>query len=332
MAKTAKKGRPNIVIWVVVVIIALAIGLLSAMFLRSVTETDQYYVLNTSVPARGQITPEMLQPMEAKKDQAPPNAIGISDVQAGGIYAQYPLNPGDILSSSNISGYTDISTGIPDDWVVTSFRVNADNAVGGRITRGTYFDIMATKGADGGEKETYYPFVNVLALDTTVSLNNASSASAVDTEEAQSGQTQFYYVGMTPENAAKLQSLASGPDGKTMKLVLSPRQNEYKKPDLNAYKGSFKYEDEEVIWPGESSDGEVTDYTFPRVERDECGIPVGTEVSAQDTPGNSKCVSEGNDSDSEPNQEGDTSEESARPSETPTPESSPSPSSASPSE
>lgn len=325
MAKTAKKGRPNIVIWVVVVIIALAIGLLSAMFLRSVTETDQYYVLNTSVPARGQITPEMLQPMEAKKDQAPPNAIGISDVQAGGIYAQYPLNPGDILSSSNISGYTDISTGIPDDWVVTSFSVNADNAVGGRITRGTYFDIMATK----EDSETYYPFVNVLALDTTVSLNNASSAGAVDTEEAQAGQTQFYYVGMSPENAAKLQSLASGSDGKSMKLVLSPRQNEYKKPDLKAYEGSFKYEDGEVIWPGESNDGEVTDYTFPRVERDECGIPVGTEVSAQDTPGNSKCVSGGNNS--EPEQGGNnTSEESTKPSETPSPEASPS--SASPSE
>ena len=265
-----KSANTNLIIWIVVLLIALAIMFLVALVMRNATETDQFYVLNTPVAAKSQITPEMLEPMNAVKDQAPPNALGISDIQAGGIYAQYPLNKGDIVSGSNVSGFTDISTGIPDNWVVTNFPVSPDNAVGGRITRGTYFDIMAYN----KDKGAYYPFVNVLALDTTVSTNSLSSAQAIDTPEAQDGQTQQYYVGMSPQDAGKLQALMSS--GDQIKLVLSPRQNEYQNPDLNAYKGFFKYENDkgEAIWPGKSAGGEITDYTFSKVERDEFGRPL----------------------------------------------------------
>ena len=66
----------------------------------------------------------------------------------------------------------------------------------------------------------FYPFINVKALDTTVDLSNASSSDAVDTEEAHAGQTTQYTVGLTPDNAAKLQSIMSQYNG-NIKLVLS---------------------------------------------------------------------------------------------------------------
>lgn len=240
------------------------------MLVQKVFQTETYYVLNQDVPTRTQVTAEMLTPVTTSEGTAPKAAIGLDEVQTGNVYTQYPLVAGDILTQSNVGALEDISVGVPDEWVITNFSVNADNAVGGRIQRGTYFDIMVAT-QDGA----FYPFVNVLALDTTVSLDNASSADAAETEEAHAGQTSQYVVGMKPEDAAKLQNLVAK-YGSDMRLVLSPRANEYSKPNLSDYNGVFSYEQgsDGVIWPGESDSGELTDYTFTDIERDEFGRPV----------------------------------------------------------
>lgn len=243
--------------------------------LKSVYQTETYYVLAGDVPTRTQITPEMLKPITTSAGTAPKSALGIADVQSGYVYTKYPLNAGDILTASNAGGFEDISVGVPDTWVITSFSVGADDAVGGRIRRGVYFDFMVV-GKDGSK----YPFVNVLALDTTVSLSGASSNQAADTEEAHAGQTTQYVVGMPPEDAARLASIMKGGANGTVQLVLSPRQNEYNPPQLASYTGMFKYE-------GDTKDmGKGTDYTFTPVPRDAFGRPISQAANC--SKGNAK--------------------------------------------
>lgn len=244
-------------------------------FLKSFYQTETYYVLNDSqgpvIPARTVITPDMLSPLVIAAETAPPNALDISEID--GITTKHALNPGDILTASNAGVVNDIYNGVPDNWVITNFSVGADDAVGGRIRAGDYFDVLV---AD--ENEAFYPFINVLALDTTIDLSTASSANAADTAEAYAGQTSQYVVSMSPENAALLQQLAIKHKGE-MKLLLSPKQNSYQKPTLADYSKLFVFEDKtSPIWPGKSDKGELTDSNFNSVQRDEkTGKPIGEE-------------------------------------------------------
>lgn len=259
MAK--KPGMKNVTfLWGVVAALGLAAGgIILALFLNLI-QTETYYVLNEDVPARAMIYPEMLEPVTVSKGGAPEAAIGLEEVQNGATFTSFPLLAGDILTASNVGGREDMSVGIPDDWVITNFSVGADNAVGGRIQRGYYFDMLVTD-----ESGSFYPFVNVLALDTTVDLSGASSADAANTEEAKSGMTSQYVVGMSPENAAKLHSIVA--KYTDIKLVLSPRANEYQKPNMQDYTGIFNYN----VGDAPVNLGEGTDYTFTYLERDGFG-------------------------------------------------------------
>lgn len=259
MAK--KPGMKNVTfLWGVVAALGVAAGgIILALFLNLI-QTETYYVLNEDVPARGMVYPEMLDPVTVSKGGAPEAAIGLEEVQNGATFTSFPLLAGDILTASNIGGREDMSVGIPDDWVITNFSVGADDAVGGRIQRGYYFDMLVTD--EGG---SFYPFVNVLALDTTVDLSGASSADAANTEEAKSGMTSQYVVGMSPENAAKLHTIVE--KYSNIKLVLSPRSNEYQKPNMQDYTGVFNFS----VGDAPVNLGEGTDYTFTHLERDGFG-------------------------------------------------------------
>lgn len=273
MASKGKKGaKNNGVILGGILVVGLLLFIAVFSLANKVFQTETYYILNQDVATRTQVAPEMLDPVTTTEGTAPAAAIGLDDVQTGNVYTQFPLFAGDILTMSNVGTMEDISTGIPDNWVVTNFSVGADDAVGGRIQRGSYFDMMVID-EDGDTQTVFYPFVNMLALDTSVDLSSASSAEAVDSEEAKAGQTTQYFVGMSPENAAKLQGISSKYSGK-IKLVLSPRQNQYNKPVISDFNKMFAFtKGDDVIWPGKSDKGEITDSTFTPVERDQFGKP-----------------------------------------------------------
>lgn len=287
MAKGSNGLKNNKLVFgsIFVIVIIVFVGALT--MLQNVYQTETYYVLNQDVATKTMIVPEMLDPVVTSQGTAPVNALGIAEVQSGYLFSQHPLLAGDVLSASNVSGYEDIATGLPDEWVVTSFNVGANDAVSGYIGRGTYFDIMVTT-ADG----SFYPFVNVLALDTNITFMGNSGADASSTEQ--------YFVGMSAANAAKLQNLVQAHGG-NIKLVLSPRANEYNRPNVAEYAGLFKYSEDEAfspsdenvlavfelpetpIWPGmpldenglpDNSRGEISDYTFSPFERDEFGRPI----------------------------------------------------------
>lgn len=264
--KGAAGANKNNKLIILAIIGAVAILFFSVLMLaQKIFQTETYYVLNQDVPTRTQIMPEMLEAIPTSEGTAPKAAIGIQEIQAGLTFTRYPVQAGEILTMSNTAGdRTELTTGIPDDWVVTNFNVSADNAVGGSITRGKYFDIMIVD-----ELGAFYPFVNMLTLDTSISLNSASNSGAIDSEEAKSGQTSQYFVGLTPENAAKLQVIMKRYGNDNIRLVESPKQNEYASPRLEDYEGTFSYDQgiDGTIWPGEIDGKEITDKNFTVIER-----------------------------------------------------------------
>lgn len=276
--KMAKSKLKDSKLLIVAFIALAAVSFFLFLFLlRGFFQTETYYVLNEDIGPRVQINAEQLDPRVVSDGQAPPNALSLADVQTGALYTQYPLRAGDIISESSVGALSDIRVGVPDSWVITSFGVNADNAVGGRITRGTHFDIIAIDNTLE-EPRSFYLFSNVLALDTTVSMDNASSADAADSEEASSGMTEQYVVGMRPEEAAFLHMALDSYD---VRLVLSPRENEYQEPDLDRIEGFFDLQDIDGNWtPLEV--GTMTDNTFMPVERDEFGRPVSDDDFEED--------------------------------------------------
>lgn len=222
-----------------IVLVAVIVFVTFAKVTQSTFRTETYYVLagekDTKVLSTNDvITPEMLVPVTTS--EAPENALDVSEFQDGKRRARYDLNGGDILTESNTADEdTDILDQRPDNMVLTNFSVPADDAVGGSIEAGQYFDIMIAT-----PEGSFYPFVNVLTIYTTVDLNEATSPDAINTEESQSGMRTQYYVAMTPENAAKLHSIIKTyPEN--IKLVRSPKANLYQPPQLSDYEGMFQY-------------------------------------------------------------------------------------------
>lgn len=270
------------VIGAIVLVLGVVFFLLVAL-LRGLFQTETYYVLSDereTYPSRTEITAEMLEPIVIAEGTAPPNAMPLEFIQANYVYTKYPLSPGDILTESNAGPIGSIQEGVPDDWVVTNFSVGADNAVGGRIHAGDYFDILV---ADSNG--SFYPFINVLALDTTVDLSRASSAAAAESAEAYDGQTTQYVVAMSPEDAARLHTVVDRYSG-NLRLVMSPRQNDYNAPNISDYDDIYTYSaGDGPIWPGQGTDDngnsvEITDSNFREVERNAANEPIEQSQSA----------------------------------------------------
>lgn len=233
-------SKNNMVLIGVIAAVAIALFGVFTYTAQKTMETEVYYELNQPVLAKQVITADMVTEVATKKGTAPATAISMADIQSGLAQSKYPLNTDEILTYGNVGSSSDnlhdsllkekedeIATmekngdGNVEDyknWVLTSFSVGADNAMGGRITPGTYFDIMVIT-----EKGAFYPFINVKAIDTTVSLSGASSAQAADSSEAYAGQTSQYVVQLSPDDAARLQWFMSNFDN--IKLVLNDKSD-----------------------------------------------------------------------------------------------------------
>lgn len=232
--------------------------------LSSILATESYYVLNTDLPGKVQVRDTMLNEIITSKGSAPQNAISKQDVQQGFIYTKIPLKIGDVLSESNTSVNVDIGAGIPDTWGITSFKINAENAVAGNIIKGDYFDIIGVNPKTGAK----YLFTNVLALDFVQAENNEVGS---DGKLIKAGSTVEYIVGMPSEDIGKLHSSIATYN--EIKLVLSPKSLKYDKRDISNLDKSF-------IVTGNSRPVDLflgSDNTFTPVLRDKNERPVNIE-------------------------------------------------------
>lgn len=185
--------------------------ILLVLFLQSLISTTTYYVLNRDVPARTQITSDMLTEVVTSQGGQPPTALGLADFTDAEVYTKYSLNAGDILSSSNAGPLVPLSAGLPKNFVIASFTAAPNNAAGGNVKRGDYVDIFYIE-PDSGAKLI---FQRVLIVDATTDISSGGDQTVTPTKDTATapyrvGIPTLYTVGLTQKDAAKLALASQG--------------------------------------------------------------------------------------------------------------------------
>lgn len=260
-------SRKNLILVSGAALFVIVLSAVIFMTLSSLFSTETYYVLNTNVKAKQQITPEMVVARETAAGTGPIHALSMEEIQRGGVYSKYPLFAGDVIASSNAGPLSGIPLGIPDDWLVTSFTINSTDAVGGILGKGDYADLLGIN-EDGAQ----YIFNNILILE--VKFLNDEYDGALEGQTVV-GETMHYTVGLPAESVAYLHDALNKYE--IVKLVKSPTEVNYKERDLDKLKGPFKY-DSSI---GNIDVFEGTDPTFTEIERDEDGRPISQSVEGE---------------------------------------------------
>lgn len=260
-------SRKNLILVSGAALFVIVLSAVIFMTLSSLFSTETYYVLNTNVKAKQQITPEMVVARETAAGTGPVHALSMEEIQRGGVYSKYPLFAGDVVASSNAGPLSGIPLGIPDDWLVTSFTINSTDAVGGILGKGDYADLLGIN-EDGAQ----YIFNNILILE--VKFLNDEYDGALEGQTVV-GETMHYTIGLPAEAVAYFHDALNRYE--IIKLVKSPTEVNYKERDLDKLKGPFKYD---------SSIGNIdvfkgTDPTFTEIERDEDGRPISQSVEGE---------------------------------------------------
>ena len=175
-AKQSGLFAQNKVVWIACIVIAFLAAGISFSVLSKSTQTVIYYVLAEGVPARTQITADMLLPVVTSAGGQPPTALDISafDQFAPPLFAQFPMNAQDVVLRSNVGPLTRIDDKLPSGYTVATLQLGAEEAEGGRIRRGDFVDIYAVPVTENTPAELLLH--HVLVLDTTVGVSDIAGA------------------------------------------------------------------------------------------------------------------------------------------------------------
>lgn len=236
---TSKPGKTfsgNKTWFVFAIVPAIAAAAILFTLLSQLVATTSYYVLSRDVPARSQVTADMLTEVVASKGSEPRNALTLEDVIDNEVYATYALNMGDILTDSNTGEFISLHEGIPENYVVASFVADASNAVAGKLSTGNYVDIIANNADSNTAK---YALRHVLLLDVSSDPNSIGEATEVtESEEGttvstedqmRSGVPTLYTVALPEKDAATLALIR----GDNLLVVLSPKVSDKDFEDKN---------------------------------------------------------------------------------------------------
>lgn len=282
-----KASKKNLVLIGGAATAIIAISAIIFMTLTSLFSTESYYVLNTNVKAKQQITPEMVAVRETAKGTGPVHSLKMEEIQRGGVYSKYPLLAGDVIARSNAGPLSGTPLGIPDDWSVTSFTINSTDAVGGTLGKGDYVDILGVMGGDSANKgNAQYIFNNMLILE--VKFINEEIDGEVDGKTIV-GEVMHYTVGLPADKVAFLHSAIE--KYTTIKMIKAPTEVNYKKRDLSKLDNAFEYG---------SSTGNLdvfkgSDPTFTEIKRDKDGRPIN--ATKKDEPEENEDEEDNNDDD-----------------------------------
>lgn len=224
-----------------IIVIMVAIFVFASMWFSSLSKTATYYVLTKDVPAQTVITPDMLKPVVVGADAKPEGVLTLADVQKEEYVTRINLEAGKngvVVPLSAVASKGSTTAGlksqIPSDWVTTSFTLNSDKALSGNVRSGDYVDILVTS-QDG----SFYPFVNVKILDTTLSDKVVKSGSGESSSTYTQSQAQFI-VGMPPAQAGRLQHVFEIFDN--INLVLASDTASRCGKGLESYDGKFTWD------------------------------------------------------------------------------------------
>jgi hypothetical protein len=213
-------------------------GIVFFIIASQVTATTKYYVLNSDIPARTQISEANVQEIVTSTGGQPPTALTEFDILSGQVYSKIALDAGDVLTPSNAGLLDPINTGLPKDFVTSTFTAPASMAVGGKIERGNYIDIITlTDDPVTGDISAGYTLQHALVVDATIDLDSAAGAEATPTTDPETGETTapaadaasvrvgiptMYTLGLNQRDAAKL---ALAYTNNTIYIVLSADQS-----------------------------------------------------------------------------------------------------------
>lgn len=262
------RPKSNLSVMILAFIIIIVLTIVIFFGLRNLLKTESYWVLNTNVPGKVQVTPDMMEEVTVSLGGSPKTAINMSQIETGSIFTRYPASKGDILTESNTGVSLDTTTGIPDSWVVTAININSNDAAGGNVGRGNYFDIIGVDG-EGGAK---YIAINVLALDVKSELSTGYiEEELIDgpkTEQITMDTTLQYIFGMPAEAAARMHHAIA--QFESIKVVKSPTTVNYGERNTENLDILYKFSnDDKVIDLYNGTDNE-----FTPILRDNNGRPV----------------------------------------------------------
>lgn len=201
-------------LWVAAIGAALTTAFVVLVILGTATARTTYYVLNKDVPARTQITPEMLTAVETTIAGAPTVALTPRYVTDNAVFSKVPMQTGDVLSTSTVAPLERIDSDLPAGFVVTSFQVTPENAVAGKVRKGDYIDMIAVNGDDAGATAKVV-LHHVLVLDVTVASDTIADAAndgqvgaelnpGPESEAVRGGIPAVYTVAVSPLDATKI--------------------------------------------------------------------------------------------------------------------------------
>ncbi|MBC9704800.1 MAG: hypothetical protein H9W81_07470 [Enterococcus sp.] len=297
--KSGKSGKTfsgNKTWFVFALVPAIAAAAILFTLLSQLVATTTYYVLSTDVPARSQVTADMLTEVVASQGSEPRNALGLEDVSDpdNPVYAKFALNMGDILTASNTGEQIALHEGIPEDYVVASFVADANNAVAGKLATGNYIDIIATNGDNGTAK---YALRHVLLLDVSSDPNAIGEGTEITegeegtevaaADQMRTGVPSLYTVALPEKDAATLALVRDA----NILVVLSPKSSDKAFQD-KTIKSSLDeiYNEDPVSNSGRGTDptfGQSKDVEVETKSAEESASPTATpteEAPAEDAP------------------------------------------------
>lgn len=280
--KSGKTFSGNKTWFVFAIVAAVAAAGIVFAILSNIVATTTYYVLNKDVPSRSQIVPDMLSPVVASKGSEPRNALSLEDVTFNAVYAKFALNTGDILTVSNTGDLIPLQQGIPDDYVVASFVVDANNAVAGKLATGNYIDIISTSSASDNAIAKY-SLRHVLVMDVSSdpgsigenqsgTVDADGNVTASNSDQLRQGVPTLYTVALPQGDAATLALIRDS----NLLVVLSPKESDKKFVDANITKTEGQiYSDTPV-----TDSGKGTDNSFGQAKKEEAAKPTTDPTTA----------------------------------------------------
>jgi pilus assembly protein CpaB len=251
---------------------AVLVAILTFFLMSKVVARETYYVLNTDVAARYQITPDMLTPVDVPQGGIPTNALGYNPstgkVDLSRIeyrWAKYTLLAGDYITEANTTPPEEpvkLTAGLPSDFVITSFSADPNLSAGGNARRGDYIDIavVSSDASVTGNSTPTATFIlqHVLVIDANAGAGSVEVDQATGTVSGIQGRDTvptLYTVGLSPENALRL--IVAQQNG-TLYVVLSSQDTVNN--DINPYPGSVSLFD--ILTGAVPDGGEGTDPQF----------------------------------------------------------------------
>jgi Flp pilus assembly protein CpaB len=222
VSSSVLKGRW--MVWMLALFFALIAGIGTLLIVGKAASRVSYFVVATDVPARTQITPNLVVEIPVTEDALPPTALTEAEIASGAAFTRVPLRQGDVVTGSVAGPLQKITYTLPEGYVAASVSLPPERAVAGKVKAGDYIDIAAVDGS-----KSKIVLQHVLVLDVTISPDSIGSAANADPNDpnlqpgpeaaqVRGGIPQVYTVALSQEDFAVLALVSGG----VLQIALSP--------------------------------------------------------------------------------------------------------------